>query len=96
MFFPPTNEVSNLNVGEILLNVMKSGLSLAVMTQTLSFAVGPHDNVTGRAMWEGIPEGYRRKQTYADGLNTYDSLIPYSQHWVAEKGSGGTNIAEGL
>jgi IS1 family transposase len=46
-------------------------------------------------MWEGIPEGYRGKQTYTDGLNIYDSLIPYSQHWVAEKGSGGTNIAEG-
>ena len=64
-------------------------------TQTLSFAVGPRDTVTGRAMWEGIPEGYRRKQTYTDGLPIYDSLIPYSQHWVAEKGTGATNVAEG-
>ena len=64
-------------------------------TQVLSFAVGPRDAVTGRAMWEDMPEGYRKKQIYTDGLNIYESLIPYSQHWVAEKGSGGTNIAEG-
>ena len=64
-------------------------------TQTLSFSVGPRDTVTGRAMWDGIPEGYRKKQVYTDGLNIYDSLIPYSQHWVAEKGTGATNVAEG-
>ena len=61
----------------------------------LSFAVGPRDSATARAMWEGLPEAYKKKQVYTDGLNIYESLIPYSQHWVAEKGSGGTNLAEG-
>ena len=46
-------------------------------------------------MWESIPEGYRKKQVYTDGLNIYGSLIPYSQHWVCAKGCGDTNLAEG-
>jgi insertion element IS1 protein InsB len=64
-------------------------------TQVLSFAVGPRDMATGREMWEGIPAGYRKKQNYTDGLKIYDALIPYEQHWVAEKGTGATNVAEG-
>ena len=64
-------------------------------TQVLSFALGPRDSATARAMWEGLPQAYKKKQVYTDGLNIYESLIPYSQHWVAEKGSGGTNLAEG-
>ena len=64
-------------------------------TQVLSFAVGTRDTATGKQMWEGLPAGYSRKQTYTDGLNIYESLIPYSQHWVCPKGSGDTNIAEG-
>ena len=64
-------------------------------TQVLSFAVGPRDTSTGRKMWEGIPEGYRRKQSYTDGLKIYDALIAYSQHWVCPKGCGDTCIAEG-
>ena len=63
--------------------------------QALSFAVGPRDLTTGRILKAGIPEGYAKKQKYTDGLKIYEELFSYSQHWVAEKGSGGTNIAEG-
>ena len=51
----------------------------------------------------GIPEGYRKKQFYTDGLALCERLIPFHQHWVCEKGSvqslgatcGGTNVCEG-
>jgi IS1 family transposase len=64
-------------------------------TQTLSFAVGPRDAETGRVMWKAIPQSYRRKQAYTDGYSVYESLIPWSRHWVCPKGSGDTCIAEG-
>lgn len=64
-------------------------------TQTLSFALGKRDTVTGKVMWEGIPKSYARKQVYTDEYAVYDNLIPYSRHWVCPKGSGDTNIAEG-
>jgi insertion element IS1 protein InsB len=63
--------------------------------QVLSFAAGPRDLETGRKLMEGIPKEYRRKQFYTDGLVIYESLIPFHQHWVCEKGSGGTNVIEG-
>ena len=46
-------------------------------------------------MKAGIPIDYAKKQKYTDGLEIYEELFPDSQHWVAEKGSGGTNVAEG-
>ena len=64
-------------------------------TQTLSFAVGPRDEATGRIMWQGIPSDWKRKQVYTDALGIYDNLIPLRQHWVCPKGSAETNIAEG-
>jgi insertion element IS1 protein InsB len=64
-------------------------------TQTLSFAIGPRDLATGKIMKAGIPAEYAKKQKYTDGLEIYEELFQDSQHWVCEKGSGGTNIAEG-
>lgn len=57
--------------------------------------MGPGDTATGREMWEAIPCGYRKKQTYPDGLKIYESLIPSSVHWICPKGCGETNIAQG-
>jgi insertion element IS1 protein InsB len=64
-------------------------------TQTLSFAIGSRDEATGRVMWQGIPDSFRRKQVYTDAYAVYDKLIPASRHWVCPKGSADTNIAEG-
>jgi IS1 family transposase len=61
----------------------------------MSFAVGPRDLATGKKLIGGIPEGYRNKQIYTDGLALYESLIPFHRHWVCEKGSGGANECEG-
>ena len=47
-------------------------------------------------MWEAIPSSYSRKQVYTDEYAVYASLIPYSRHWVCPKGSGDTNIVEGV
>lgn len=63
--------------------------------QVLAFAVGPRDLKTAKKLRVGIPTSYSRKSIYTDGLGIYESLISFHRHWVAEKGSGGTNIAEG-
>ncbi len=57
--------------------------------------MGPRDEATGRLIFQGIPEGYQRKQVYTDAYGVYDKLIPQSRHWVCPKGAADTNIAEG-
>jgi insertion element IS1 protein InsB len=64
-------------------------------TQTLSFALGNRDTLTGKTMWKAIPRSYHRKQAYTDEYVCYEKFIPPSRHWLCPKGTGDTNIAEG-
>jgi IS1 family transposase len=64
--------------------------------QIIALAVGRRDLETARSLWRDIPVSYRRKQVYTDGYKVYASLIAWGRHWVCPKGSGQTNVVEGV
>jgi len=62
--------------------------------QILAYLLGDRSAESARKVWEKIPEAYRKKFVYTDGLASYASVLPEKQHRVAVKGSGLTNTVE--
>ena len=63
--------------------------------QIIAFHVGSRSRVSALALWESIPESYRRLATfYTDGWQAYEGVIPQKQHRVVKKQKRITNHIE--
>ncbi|MCH8292330.1 IS1 family transposase [Candidatus Poribacteria bacterium] len=63
--------------------------------QIIAFHVGSRSRVSALALWESIPESYRRHATfYTDGWQAYEGVIPQKQHRVVKKQKRITNHIE--
>ncbi len=65
-------------------------------SQVLSLALGARDLETARRMWAAVPPDYQRKQAHTDEYLVYEYLFPWSKHWQCPKGSGATNVVDGV
>jgi len=60
--------------------------------QIIAFHVGDRSRVSALALWQSIPESYRRHATfYTDGWGAYEGVIPQKQHRVVKKQKRITN-----
>jgi Transposase and inactivated derivatives, IS1 family len=68
------------------------GIALDVNTrQVVAFHVGDRSRESAKALWEKIPESYRKQATfYTDLYDGYSSVIPEEQYRSVSKDSGKT------
>ena len=71
-------------------------IAMAVSSrQIIAFHVGDRSRVSALALWQSIPESYRRHATfYTDGWGAYEGVIPQKQHRVVKKQKRITNHIE--
>jgi len=63
--------------------------------QVVGMAVGARDEAGARALWENLPEVYRRRAlAYTDFWRAYAAVLPRHQHQAVGKESGLTNYVE--
>ena len=64
--------------------------------QIVSAALGDRSFDTLDGLWSGVPERYRRRLVYTDGLVVYEQFFAPWQHRLCRKGDGGTSTVEGV
>lgn len=65
--------------------------------QVVGAAFGDRSYESLRALWQGVPKGYRRKLVYTDGYSVYEAFFAAWQHTVCAKGDGRTSrVVEGI
>jgi len=63
--------------------------------QIIAFHVGDRSSESAKALWQSIPESYRKHATfYTDGWCAYEGVISYHQHRVVNKQRRITNHIE--
>jgi len=63
--------------------------------QVVGLAVGARDEAGARALWDNLPEVYRRRAlAYTDFWRAYAAVLPRHQHQAVGKESGLTNHIE--
>ena len=71
-------------------------IAMAVKSrQIIAFHVGDRSRQSAKALWQSIPEHYRKHATfYTDDWQAYKGVIPDKQHQVVKKQSRKTNHIE--
>jgi len=64
--------------------------------QVVGFHIGDRSVQSLQRLWFSLPVGYRRKLVYTDFYKAYAKWFAPSQHRPCAKGSGKTNLVEGL
>ena len=64
--------------------------------QVVGFYIGDRSVQSLQHLWFSLPAGYRRKLVYTDFYEAYAKWFAPSQHRPCAKGSGKTNLVEGL
>jgi IS1 family transposase len=63
--------------------------------QVVGLAVGARDEAGARALWQNLPEVYRRRAlAYTDFWRAYAAVLPSHQHRAVGKESGLTHYVE--
>ena len=58
--------------------------------QIVAFANGDHSEATCRALWERVPEAYRKCRSFSDFWKTYAAVLPEKTHRSVGKETGQT------
>ena len=64
--------------------------------QVIGFYIGDRSTKSLQCLWFALPADYRRKLVYSDFYEAYAKWFAPWQHRPCDKGSGKTNIVEGL
>ena len=56
----------------------------------MAFANGDHSEATCRALWERVPEAYRKCRSFSDFWKTYAAVLPEKTHRSVGKETGQT------
>lgn len=62
--------------------------------QIVAFALGDRSEQTCQRLWNRIPWAYRHCLTYTDFWESWQNVVPETQHVPVGKGSGATNHME--
>jgi IS1 family transposase len=62
--------------------------------QVVAYFIGDRSELSCKALWEQIPENYRKLHTYSDFWNAYKKVFPEETHRSVGKESGETNHVE--
>ena len=62
--------------------------------QIVAYVIGDRSERTCRALWNQIPEEYKRCRSYSDFWEAYQLVFPPETHECVGKGSGQTNHME--
>ena len=64
--------------------------------QVIAYFVGDRSKESLKQLWKRVPKAYRKKLVYTDEYNVYGAFFRPWQHRPSPKGSGRTNLAEGM
>jgi len=64
--------------------------------EVLSMALGNRQYKWMDALWNGLPERFKKRLMYTDGYGAYADFFGEWQHRLCEKGDGGTCTIEGV
>lgn len=62
--------------------------------QVVAYFIGDRSEASCKALWEEIPESYRKLHSYSDFWDAYKKVLPKETHCSVGKESGQTNHVE--
>ena len=62
--------------------------------QVVAWHFGPRDEISCLSLWHKIPSDYQSLMCYSDSWDSYQKVIPASQHQACGKEEGQTNHVE--